>query len=219
MKEVLVCGAGGFIGGWLAKHLIEDNHCVRCVDIKPLSKWWQHHIDADNWDGWDLRDPDGAYLACAGQDEVYQLAADMGGIGIITQYYARLARNNSLININMLDAVRSNRVERYLFSSSACVYNQQLQQSPDTMPLKEEDAWPADPDSAYGLEKLYAEKLCEYYAQDYGLDVRIARFHNVHGPYGSWNDGTEKAPAAACRKVAETKENGEVLIWGDGQQT
>jgi nucleoside-diphosphate-sugar epimerase len=152
-------------------------------------------------------------------DEVYHLAADMGGIGYISSNHAEVAINNTLINAHMLLAARRNNVKRFLFSSSACVYPQHLQKSPDVVPLREEDAFPADPEEGYGLEKLFMEKLCQYFAEDYGLETRVVRFHNVYGPLGTYDGGREKAPAAISRKVAAAPQGSHIDIWGDGQQT
>jgi GDP-D-mannose 3',5'-epimerase len=154
-----------------------------------------------------------------GIDEVYNLAADMGGIGYITAYLANISRNNILINAHMLEACRQNGIQHFLFSSSACVYNQSKQQDATVTPLREEDAHPADPEPGYGWEKLFAEELCRYYYKDYGFETRIVRFHNVYGPLGTYEGGKEKAPAAICRKVALSEENSEVEVWGDGEQT
>ena len=161
------------------------------------------------------------YAECLTEDidEVYHLAADMGGIGYITSSHAGIAINNTLINAHTLQAARNNEVKRFLFSSSACVYPQHLQKRSDVVPLREEDAFPADPEEGYGLEKLYMEKLCQYFAEDYGFATRVVRFHNVYGPLGTYDGGREKAPAAICRKVATLAERSEIEIWGDGRQT
>jgi len=189
---------------------------VRGVDIKhpefePSTAW--------EFEPLDLRRFDHALIATRGIDEVYHLGADMGGIGYITAFHAEIARNNAMINMNMLEASRLNGVNRFLFSSSACVYPQYLQQSPDVTPLKEEQAYPADPEEGYGWEKLFMEKLCKYYREDHGLETRIVRFHNVYGPMGTYEGGKEKAPAAICRKVAVATDGDEIEIWGDGEQT
>jgi nucleoside-diphosphate-sugar epimerase len=167
----------------------------------------------------DLRHLETALSATRGVDEVYHLGADMGGIGYITAFHADIARNNVLINANMLEAARLNGVGRFLFSSSACIYPQHLQRLADVAPLKEEDAYPADPEEGYGWEKLFMEKLCQYYHEDYHLETRIVRFHNVYGPLGTYEGSKEKAPAAICRKVAVVSDGGEVELWGDGEQT
>jgi nucleoside-diphosphate-sugar epimerase len=199
------------------KRLKLDGHWVRGVDIK----YPEYESSASNaFEILDLRSAENCLLATRGGiDEVYNLAADMGGIGYITAYLANISRNNILINAHMLEAARQNDVQRFLFSSSACVYNQSKQTDASVTPLREEDANPADPEPGYGWEKLFAEELCRYYYKDYGFETRIVRFHNVYGPLGTYEGGKEKAPAAICRKVAASEENGEIEVWGDGEQT
>ncbi|HEY2457170.1 MAG TPA: NAD-dependent epimerase/dehydratase family protein [Candidatus Acidoferrum sp.] len=215
--RIVVTGAGGFIGHHLVKRLKADGHWVRGTDIK-LPQY--EASDADEFDVVDLRAYENCLLATRGGiDQVYNLAADMGGIGYITSSLANISRNNILINANMLEASRQNSVKRFLFSSSACVYAQSKQLSPAVVPLIEEDAYPAEPEPGYGWEKLFAEELCKYYRHDHHLQTYSVRFHNVYGPLGTYEGGKEKAPAAVSRKVALAQDGGEIEIWGDGEQT
>ncbi len=215
-SRVAVTGAGGFIGHHLVKALKADGHWVRGVDIKMPE---YEPSAADEFELLDLRFYENCGRATRGVDEVYNLAADMGGIGYITAYLAQIARNNTLINVNMLEASRHNAVRRFLFSSSACVYAQSRQRNADVTPLREEDAYPAEPEPGYGWEKLFAEQMCQYFSNDYGLATRLVRFHNVYGPLGTYGGGKEKAPAAISRKVAAAADGEQIEIWGDGKQT
>jgi GDP-D-mannose 3',5'-epimerase len=216
-ERILVTGAGGFIGHHLVKRLRREGKWVRGVDLKAPE---YEPTSANEFENLDLRKFDNCLqAACGGISCVYNLAADMGGIGFITANHADIARNNILINAHMLEASRLQGVKRYLFSSSACVYAQSKQRDADVTPLREEDAFPADPEPGYGWEKLYAEQLCRYYWHDYRFETRIVRFHNVYGPLGTYEGGREKAPAAICRKVALCPDRGTLEIWGDGLQT
>ncbi len=214
--RVLVTGAGGFIGHHLVKRLKAEGYWVRGVDIKEPEF---EASPADEFQLLDLRHWHNALQATSYMNRVYNLAADMGGIGYITAKLAEIARNNILINAHMLEAARINGVDRFLFSSSACVYAGYKQNIADLTPLKEEDAHPADPEPGYGWEKLFTEQLCKYYRQDFGFETRIVRFHNVYGPLGTYEGGKEKAPAAICRKVALIQDHGQIEVWGDGRQT
>jgi len=215
-ERILVTGAGGFIGHHLVKRLKRDGFWLRGVDIKTPE---YEPSDADEFSILDLRLRSSCFNATRKIDQIYNLAADMGGIGYISSAHASISHNNTLINTHMLENARIRGVSRFLFSSSACVYAQSRQQAPDVAPLREEDAHPADPEKGYGWEKLWAEQLCQYYREDYGIDTRIVRFHNVYGPLGTYEGGKEKAPAAISRKVALLDEGDEIEIWGDGQQT
>jgi nucleoside-diphosphate-sugar epimerase len=215
---VLVTGAAGFIGSHLVQYLKERGYRVRGVDIREPEFG---ACAADEFELLDLREYKSCLLATRGIDEIYGLAADMGGMGYISSNHSRILRNNALINLHMIEAARRNGVKRYLFTSSACVYPEYRQETTDVTPLREEDAYPAQPQDAYGWEKLFTERLCEYYALDHGLETRTVRFHNIFGPQGTWEGGREKAPAALCRKVALAKLTGNkrIEIWGDGLQT
>jgi nucleoside-diphosphate-sugar epimerase len=217
-KKVLVTGGTGFIGSHLANYLKNKGYFVRVADVKPKSECYLP-LKADEVREADLRMPESASQATKDVDWVFNLAANMGGIGFITEVGANIMRDNALININMMEACTKNNVERYFFSSSACVYPAYRQTEPDVKPLKEEHAIPAEPDMFYGWEKLFTEKLMEAYEKDYNINIRIARFHNIYGPYGTYKGGREKAPAALCRKVAEARNGGTITVWGDGKQT
>lgn len=215
-RKALVAGAGGFIGHAMVRYLKEKEYWVRGVDIKAPEFG---ATAADEFQLLDLRRRDNCLVATHGVEEVYQLAADMGGIGFITTNHAEIATNNVLINTHMLEAAWLNGVDTLMYSSSACVYPQYLQKSADVTPLKEEDCYPADAEEGYGWEKLYSEKLAQYYNDDGRVKTRVARFHNVFGPYGTYEGGREKAPAAICRKIALCKAEDEIEVWGDGEQT
>ncbi|HEX9935779.1 MAG TPA: NAD-dependent epimerase/dehydratase family protein [Longimicrobium sp.] len=216
---VVVAGAGGFIGGHLVADLLRQGHRVRAVDIKPFGEWYQLHDGAENAVA-DLKDRDACQQACRGASTVYQLAADMGGMGFI-EHNKALCMLSVLTNTHMLLAARDQGVERFFYSSSACVYNADKQKSADVVALKEEDAYPAMAEDGYGWEKLFGERMCRHFREDFGMATRVARYHNVYGPLGTWQGGREKAPAAICRKVIEAVHSGsgEIEIWGDGEQT
>lgn len=215
-ESVLVTGAGGFIGFHLVNYLKDLGYQVRGVDIKSPD---YGASNAHEFRILDLREPENCREAVNGMDHVYNLAADMGGIGYISGAHASITYNNTMISAHMLKAAFDAKVGRFLFSSSACIYPQHLQDVPSVVPLKEEDAFPAAPEEGYGLEKLYTEKLCQYFTEDYGFPTRCVRFHNVYGPLGTYDGGKEKAPAAICRKVALAESGDTIEVWGDGQQT
>ncbi len=216
---IVVAGGGGFIGGHLVATLRAQGHRVRAVDVKPVAGWYQAFDDVENVVA-DLQRVDACRDAVRGARVVYQLAADMGGMGFIEQHKT-LCMLSVLINTHMLLAARDEGVERFFYSSSACVYNAVKQQSPDVVPLREEDAYPAMPEDGYGWEKLFSERMCRHFREDFGLATRVARYHNVYGPHGTWEGGREKAPAAICRKVIDAVHRGDhtIEIWGDGTQT
>jgi nucleoside-diphosphate-sugar epimerase len=219
MKKVLVCGSGGFIGGHLTKRLKKEGHWVRGVDIKEHD---YVETPADDFVVGDLRDPKlVTQVIDQPFDEVYQLAADMGGAGFVFtgENDADIMHNSAMINLNMVEASVKAGVKKIFYSSSACMYPERNQMDPDNPNCAEDSAYPADPDSEYGWEKLFSERFYLAANRNYGLDIRIARFHNIFGPEGSWNDGREKSPAAFCRKVADTPDGGEIEMWGDGEQT
>ena len=216
MERVAVTGAGGFIGHHLVTFLKSRGYWVRGVDIKYPE---YTEVDADEFEILDLRKWDNCLQALRGVDHVYALAADMGGMGFISANHAVILRNNALINLHTMEAARIHGVGRYLYTSSACIYPDELQTEADVKPLREEDAYPANPQDAYGWEKLITEKLAEYYQSDFGLVTRTVRFHNIYGPYGTYDGGREKAPAALARKVAMAQNGEDIEMWGDGEQT
>jgi nucleoside-diphosphate-sugar epimerase len=215
-KRVLVTGAGGFIGHHLTSRLVSDGYWVRGVDIKYPE---YEPTRAQSFEILDLRRWSDCLQATREIDEVYNLAANMGGIGFIETNKAEITRDNSLINLHMLEAARVNEVSRFLFTSSACVYPGYRQDTPDVTPLAEEHAYPADAEDGYGWEKLFSERLCRHYTEDYGLETRVVRFHNIFGPLGTFEGGREKSPAAFCRKIAMAADNDSIEVWGDGKQT
>jgi nucleoside-diphosphate-sugar epimerase len=218
--KTVVCGAGGFIGGHLVRDLLDRGaHVIRAVDIKPLNEWYQIANGVENL-SLDLKDPHNCVTATRGADHVYQLAADMGGMGFIENNKA-LCMLNVLTSTNLLKSAHETGVKRFFYASSACVYNAEKQTRPDAIALKEADAYPALPEDGYGWEKLFSERMCRHFEEDFGLICRVARYHNVYGPNGTWADVRAKAPAAICRKVCAAKlfGNQEISIWGDGRQT
>jgi len=217
MERILVTGGGGFVGSHLARYLFLQGNFVRAVDVKfddyIHGKYCSERLEMD------LRVWKNCLAVTEGIDKVYNLAANMGGIGYITKVGAEVMHDNILINTFMLEASRQNKVKRYFFSSSACAYPTYRQTDPNVKGLREEDAYPADPDNFYGWEKLFTEKMCEAYQRDYGMSIRVVRYHNVYGPEGTYEGGREKSPAALCRKVAEASHPGTITVWGDGKQT
>lgn len=217
---ILVAGAGGFIGGHLVAHLIRQGYRrIRAVDIKPFEAWHQHFSEVENIQG-DLRKIEVCEAVCQGIRSIFNLAADMGGMGFIEKHKADCMLS-VLINTHLLLAARHCRCQRFFFASSACVYPAYRQQTAEIAPIKEIEAYPAMPEDGYGWEKLFAERMCRHFSEDFGLEVRIARYHNVYGPYGTYQGGREKAPAALCRKVIAAKLSGEkkISVWGDGEQS
>ena len=217
--KCLIAGAGGFIGGHLMKRLQLDGHEIICADIKPISSWFQVSDKNKNL-SLDLKDFKNCLQVCDGVDYIFNLACNMGGMGFIENNKAECMLS-VLINTNLLRAGLQNKISKYYFSSSACVYNASKQNDTFIDGLKEEDAYPAMPEDGYGWEKLFSERMCRHFMEDYGLEVRIARYHNIYGPYGTYDGGREKAPAALCRKIINAKINKkkEIEVWGDGEQT
>ncbi|HEX9486017.1 MAG TPA: NAD-dependent epimerase/dehydratase family protein [Gemmatimonadales bacterium] len=218
-ETIVVAGAGGFIGGHLVATLRNRARPLRAVDVKPMDQWYQAFDDVDNRVA-DLKQLDQCMRACESAEVVYQLAADMGGMGFIENNKA-LCMLSVITNTHMLQAAQASGVRRFFYSSSACVYNADKQRSEDVVALREEDAYPAMPEDGYGWEKLFSERMCRHFREDFGLTTRVARYHNVYGPHGTWEGGREKAPAAICRKVIHAKATGDrrIEIWGDGHQT
>ena len=219
MNKYLIVGAGGFIGGHLSKRLLDENNIVIGADIKPLDLWFQKHEKSKNF-SLNMQDYDNCLKMTKDVEYVINLACNMGGIGFIENNKADCMLS-VLINTNLLRACKENKVKKYFFSSSACAYNKDLQQDPNIDGLREEDAYPAMPEDGYGWEKLFSERMCRHFTEDYGLETRVARFHNIYGPLGTFDGGREKAPAAICRKIIEAKikKNKNIEIWGDGTQT
>ena len=219
-NTILVAGAGGFIGGELVNFLRKNvDYKIRAVDRKPISEWYQKFDDVENL-SLDLQKEKNCYIAAENAKQIYNLAADMGGMGFI-EHNKALCMLSVLTNTHLLMAAKRNETEKFFFSSSACVYNGDKQKDPNITALKEEDAYPALAEDGYGWEKLFSERMCRHFNEDFGLETRMARYHNVYGPFGTWDGGREKAPAAICRKVIEAKITGnhEIEIWGDGNQT
>ncbi|MEK6334198.1 MAG: NAD-dependent epimerase/dehydratase family protein [Acidobacteriota bacterium] len=214
--RVLVTGAGGFIGHHLTKYLVERGYWVRGVDIKEPE---YEATSAQEFELLDLTSMENSIRATKDVDQVYGLAANMGGIGFIESHKAEIVRDNTFINLQSIEAARQNGVKRYLYTSSACIYPGYKQKDADVMPLREEDAYPADAEDGYGWEKLYMERVCRHYTEDFGLDTRVVRFHNIFGPLGTYDGGREKSPAAICRKIAMANDVDEIEVWGDGKQT
>ncbi len=219
MSKYLVCGAGGFIGGHLVDSLLKDGHEVVCADVKPLEYWFQLHDECENF-SLDLKEIENCEQVMNGVEYVYNMACNMGGMGFIENNKAECMLS-VLINTNLLRTCVKNKIKKYFFSSSACVYNGSKQSSTFVAGLKEDDAYPAMPEDGYGWEKLFSERMCRHFFEDFGLETRVARYHNVYGPMGTYDGGREKAPAAICRKIidAKTKNEKHIDVWGDGEQT
>ena len=219
-KKILIIGAGGFIGGHLVGRLIKDGNSIVAADIKPKEYWFQDFSVAENHYDMDMKDISNCRKVTKNIDYVFNMACNMGGMGFIENNKAECMQS-VLINTNLLIACKENKVQRYFFSSSACAYNTDKQQDVFIEGLKEEDAYPANPEDGYGWEKLFSERMCRHFMEDYGLEVRVARYHNIYGPFGTYDGGREKAPAALCRKIIEAKKEKRDIIdvWGDGKQT
>ena len=219
-KKILVVGAGGFIGGHLVKRLLNEKNTIFAADIKPKEYWFQDYDNVKNFYSMDMKEIDNCKKVTKNIDYVFNMACNMGGMGFIENNKAECMQS-VLINTNLLIACKENRIKRYFFSSSACAYNQSKQKEVFIDGLKENEAYPADPEDGYGWEKLFSERMCRHFMEDYGIEVRIARYHNIYGPFGTYDGGREKAPAAICRKVIIAKKNNEdkLEVWGDGKQT
>ena len=218
-KKILIVGAGGFIGGHLANRLLKDGNSIVAADIKPKEYWFQDFEEAKNYYAMDMKNIDNCKKITKKIDYVFNMACNMGGMGFIENNKAECMQS-VLINTNLLISCKENKIKRYFFSSSACAYNKTKQQEVFVEGLREEDAYPADPEDGYGWEKLFSERMCRHFMEDYGIPVRIARYHNIYGPYGTFDGGREKAPAALCRKVLNAKKNeNKIEVWGDGEQT
>ena len=219
-KNILIVGAGGFIGGHLVKKLLDDGNKIVAVDIKPKEYWFQDFDQAKNFYSMDMKDISNCRKVTKDIDYVFNMACNMGGMGFIENNKAECMQS-VLINTNLLIACKEDNVKKYFFSSSACAYNKTKQQEVFIEGLKEEDAYPADPEDGYGWEKLFSERMCRHFMEDYGIEVRVARYHNIYGPFGTYDGGREKAPAALCRKVlsAKTNKDNKIEVWGDGKQT
>ena len=219
-KKILIVGAGGFIGGHLVKRLLNDNNSIVAADIKPREFWFQEFETAENHYSMDMKDINNCRKVTKNIDYVFNMACNMGGMGFIENNKAECMQS-VLINTNLLIACKEAGINRYFFSSSACAYNKTKQQEVFIEGLKETDAYPADPEDGYGWEKLFSERMCGHFMEDYGIQVRVARYHNIYGPFGTYDGGREKAPAALCRKIIKAKKNNEnkIEVWGDGKQT